>query len=930
MKIMKKKIKLKTFLMLISNLIAVIFLLILAIRFYSTAENFIISRKYQIELGNYNHIKLGIDKNINDIQNIAASIINDNKLIEWINENENENFPTTINRKKVIEENVQDLLSYKKETNDTIKCIIVNTDKSQYSSVPVFLLSSKIKESVFNKNYDFDIRFYNGRKLSYNKVNSEGVINNLENEMYFKCSLQKNNINYGDVYIILKDDFFQRLVDYYEDVFILDKNYSFISSDTNRYQIDNNQIKYYNYSDTNFYKEEHYNAYTGSVKFNNWKVIYLADNVAFKNQLTSIKIFILITLAISLFVSIIFSNYISVIVLKPMKTFIRIFKKYNLDGVKLSNNSYKKNKYRISLREKVFYYLLVTVIIPISIFSTLSYIKLNDITLTNIANEYELSFEKTAERISDYFSKKILIFSRLIYGNSAQEYWDSQKEEYAQLFYEDIKLNIYLGLEEDGISIYNNDNNILASNYFSSEASIEQSVFEKLMYSGKKMYWYTKYDKLGKPKIGIGTKVSSFLFNERLKNYVGYAILETNYQNIEELFVGLKNDNTTIFIADKNGRNIFSNGNEDSYLDYSFDQSYGVKRISITDNNKKYFLYYKKLDKAPWYLVVKYNYEDLTHQSNLFINNDIYIFISMFLFIMLLSYYISFNLLKPINNINRIFNSFELDKYNENQIDEYFIDEIDDLRINFNKMIERLEDLFDELLMVKLKKDEVEIEKKHTEIIALQAQINPHFLYNTLDSIIYLIENYKNDKATDIVKALGSLFKFGISRTDTIITIREEIEYAKAYADIISIRNDNNISFEWEVSHQVLKYSTIKLILQPIIENSVYHGIGNMGTNGLIKIECFEKDEDVFFIITDNGKGIDQESLKKIQLDLNSDNIGDRVGIYNVQSRIKLYYSEEYGLNIDSQYGKGTVVKIKIPKELYMIPLQKPRFCCKG
>lgn len=116
-----------------------------------------------------------------------------------------------------------------------------------------------------------------------------------------------------------------------------------------------------------------------------------------------------------------------------------------------------------------------------------------------------------------------------------------------------------------------------------------------------------------------------------------------------------------------------------------------------------------------------------------------------------------------------------------------------------------------------------------------------------------------------------------------------------------------------------MKYSTIKLILQPIIENAVYHGIGNMNTNGLIKIECFDKDEDIFFIITDNGKGIDSESLGKIQLDLNSDNIGDRVGIYNVQSRIKLYYGEKYGLNIESQYGRGTVVTIKIPKEIYII-----------
>lgn len=554
------------------------------------------------------------------------------------------------------------------------------------------------------------------------------------------------------------------MVDYYENVFIFDANYNLVFSNiTNKYKLNDKKTKNYNYSVTNIYKEDNYNVYTGNIKFNNWKIIYVTDNDAFKKQLTSIKVYILISLTVSLLISVIFSNYISFIILKPMGAFINAFKEYNLNGSKLTYDSYKRRKYKFSLREKIFYYLLGTVIIPVSIFFALSYAKINVITITNLSNEYELIFEKTAERISDYFNKKALVFSRLIYGNSAQEYWNSLKEEYAQLFYEDIKLNVYLGLEDDRISIYDNNNNILASNQILPDTNIDKSIFDKLMNSGKQVYWYTKYDKLGKPKIGLGTKVSSFLYNNRLKNYVGYAILETNYQNIEELFSGLKNDNTTISITDGNGKNIFNNGDEDLYQNYLFDQSYGVKRKSITDGKKRYFLYYKKLDKAPWYLVVRYNYDDLIHQNNLFMKNDIYILISMFLFIMLLSYYISFKVLKPVNNMNKIFGSFELDNYNKNQLDEYFIDEIDDLRINFNKMIERIEDLFDELLMVKLKKDEVEIEKKHSEIIALQAQINPHFLYNTLDSIIYLIDNYENGKAAEIVQALGSLLNLELA-----------------------------------------------------------------------------------------------------------------------------------------------------------------------
>lgn len=158
MKAIKGKMRLKTFLMLVSNVIAIIFMIILAISFYATTEGFISNRKQQIDLGNYNHIKLGIDNNINDIKNIAFSIINDNKLIEWIKENEDP--AVNINRRGVIEENIQSSLSYNKASTELIKCIIINTFKNQYSSVPVFVLSSKIKEtSLYESNNSTDILF---------------------------------------------------------------------------------------------------------------------------------------------------------------------------------------------------------------------------------------------------------------------------------------------------------------------------------------------------------------------------------------------------------------------------------------------------------------------------------------------------------------------------------------------------------------------------------------------------------------------------------------------------------------------------------------------------------------------------------------------------------------------------------------------------
>ena len=235
-------------------------------------------------------------------------------------------------------------------------------------------------------------------------------------------------------------------------------------------------------------------------------------------------------------------------------------------------------------------------------------------------------------------------------------------------------------------------------------------------------------------------------------------------------------------------------------------------------------------------------------------------------------------------------------------------DEVERLATAFNLMISKVRYLMGQIVI------EQEAKRK-SELDALQSQINPHFLYNTLDSIVWMAENEKSDGVITMVTALAKLFRISISRGKNIITVREEMEHAKNYLIIQKVRYKNKFEFEIIIQEEVLEYKTLKLILQPIIENSIYHGIEYMVDEGFIRISASITDGKLLYEIYDNGLGIEPEKLKNLLEYKSKDNAWSGVGVKNVHERIQLSYGTEFGLEIQSEIEEGTTVKIWLPLE---------------
>ena len=241
------------------------------------------------------------------------------------------------------------------------------------------------------------------------------------------------------------------------------------------------------------------------------------------------------------------------------------------------------------------------------------------------------------------------------------------------------------------------------------------------------------------------------------------------------------------------------------------------------------------------------------------------------------------------------------------------VDEITELGMSFNIMIGKIRELLDS----KIKEQE---NLKKAELRALQAQINPHFLYNTLDTIIWMAEDKKTDEVIDIVRALSSFFRISLSKGKDWITIGEEIERTRSYLTIQKMRYRDILDYEIEMDEAVTENTTLKLILQPLVENALYHGIKNKRNGGTIMVRAKQKDEtEVVLEVEDNGIGFTSEKLAQAQVGLN-DNSGEirlesGFGIDNVNKRIKLYYGKQYGLSIKSEYQIGTCVTLVIPAQ---------------
>lgn len=205
-------------------------------------------------------------------------------------------------------------------------------------------------------------------------------------------------------------------------------------------------------------------------------------------------------------------------------------------------------------------------------------------------------------------------------------------------------------------------------------------------------------------------------------------------------------------------------------------------------------------------------------------------------------------------------------------------------------------------------------ERRKSEFDALQSQINPHFLYNALESITWMVEGERNDEAVFMISQLAKLFRISLSKGRTIISIKDELQHAQSYMNIQKIRYKNTFSVVFDVDPAICSCCTVKLILQPLLENAINYGVEGMDDSGEIRVTGREEEGTVILSVTDNGIGMSEEEVSLVLTDSNRiHKHGSGVGLINVNNRIQILFGKEYGLVVESEPDEGTTVSIRLP-----------------
>lgn len=565
----------------------------------------------------------------------------------------------------------------------------------------------------------------------------------------------------------------------------------------------------------------------------------------------------------------------------------------------------------------------ILLIIPILIISSYAYAKLSNIITDNFLNSASESFEQSLDYMNYTVYKIFDTSNTIVVNNTVTDILIRDVETYAltDQIYDFSKLQSYLcsfenNLDIKKINLYINDGLIYSSenvSFFKASSLKNTKVEDCILRTNARFIWGPMWY-LNESTVNDTLFLLKSIKNpDDLSEDIGFLRIDFRKSIIQDIidkinplddvFSFVINSDNKIIASSRDLKDLYDNSSIDLELIKSAAQ---FSNQLTTFDDGKFYLQSAAIDKTDWYMVNVLPKSSIlstikTQRNYLFI----IVILTIIMAIILAAYLVKVinkRLFQVIDGMRQVPNG-HLNNYIENDSS----DEVGELIDNYNYMISKMSVLIDE--QYKLGK-----EVKNAELKALQSQINPHFLYNTLDMINWMAQKNMNKEISIAVKNLAKFYKLSLNKGKDIVTIKDEVEHSKLYVNLQNMRYDNRITLITKLDESLMNCSIPKITFQPIIENSINHGILGRGMeNGSILISGYISQNNLIIQISDDGIGIEKEVLPLILKENNLQTKGSGYGLKNINQRIKLLYGESYGLSFTSNYGFGTTVEITLP-----------------
>lgn len=527
-------------------------------------------------------------------------------------------------------------------------------------------------------------------------------------------------------------------------------------------------------------------------------------------------------------------------------------------------------------------------------------------------------------------------------GESLEDYLVSMRQISDVMYYNVIKSNDFSGQNQaiqDGMNLlYETDRENLRSvalyNSYGSLMAAEPVVSEKADPKVKQQDWYKKAMEEVE-NVHFSTPHIQNLFDDNSFRYywvislsraveitengdtrLGVLLVDMDYSGISRMMNKLNtaNNGQYYYLCDSNGEIIYhprqiqisdgitSENSQDAakYKDGVYDEEFEGERRKVVVNTISY---------TGWKLVGVIPYSTFNHGMIDIQYFSIMLILVMVMMLCAINRVVSQKISRPVLRLDE-----SVREYEAGEKPDIYIGgspEIRHLGESIQNSYEQIDHLMKEIVLE-------QNERRKSELDALQSQINPHFLYNALESITWMIEGERNEEAVFMISQLARLFRISLSKGRTVISIRDELQHAKSYMNIQQVRYKNTFSVKFNVDEEIYSYCTVKLILQPILENAINYGVSSMDDSGEIQVTGRKEGETIILSVEDNGLGMTEEEVEFVLTDSNRiHKHGSGVGLININNRIQILFGKEYGLVIESEPDEGTKVSVRIPAVPY-------------
>lgn len=586
------------------------------------------------------------------------------------------------------------------------------------------------------------------------------------------------------------------------------------------------------------------------------------------------------------------------------------------------SNKFKKQlkfKYSMTIRKQLLIVYFLLIIIPMGFFTYLAYYRVSNVVYNQTLTSASQSFKESVTNLERYLTDMNTIMINLLESPEIYDVANQDPDNFLQDKNKVKTIRNFMNYLKNttgvsNISFYSE--NVYSTNPTRPTSSIRDLYQEKwytqLVKSKTRRLWFSSY--LTSQQQGENAIISyaSRIFQpEQLDNELAVIKIDLNKDVVLEVLNRTAfTPNSITYIYD--GKDIIlSNLVEPNKLDFD--------EINIAINNdvesqwlegnigdkKVSYIAHKNL-LTGWYIVSIIPMKDITSTGNQLGIEMLAAMIIISIISYVMAYFISSSSVKRLSTLTNEMKKVENGNISVAKLQTSGEDEISVLIRGFNSMVSKLSTLIEE-------KYQIGLEVKNFELKALQSQINPHFLYNSLDMINCLSIKYDIKEIGQMVNALSKFYKLSLSYGYDVIPIKDELAHVTCYIDIQNLRYENSVTLIKEVDQELYSYKMVKIILQPIVENAIIHGIfGKDSKTGTIRITGKCQEQIIILTVEDDGIGMSQEMAQTLLCqDLAKDKHG--YGVYNTHTRLSMYYGSDYGLSYESRLGIGTIVTVRIP-----------------